>query len=289
MAIQFLARVPQGWQIHSQLRVMKFPAGEVHIKMPENYNETPVAAFVTGSNLDDYMALAQWADICHQQGVEAVALIPYLPGARQDRGMPFGANIYANMLNAAKLDKVVAFDVHSHVMPELINNLIVVESAHVIKNAVIGRGDLVRNDYVGVICPDEGAHERTERVAKALHLPVFYAKKHRDFETGKLTGFECEPVPAEGRLLVVDDICDGGGTFMGLAGAIGVDRSRLTLWVSHGVFSGKADQLTEAYGQIYTTDSHPGSTREDVGAKITPILPYLLQASNSLPVTNPTK
>jgi len=278
--IKFLAKVPQGWQIHSQLQVMKFPAGEVHIKMPENYNETPIAAYITGANLDDYMAGAQWADIAHQRGQKAIALIPYLPGARQDRGEPFGAQVYANMINAANYDMVVAFDPHSKVIEGLINNLVVVNSDHILRNAILGRGG-INSDYVGVICPDQGAHERTERVAKLLKLPVFYAQKHRDMQTGRLSGFECEPVPAEGRLLVVDDICDGGGTFMGLAGAINVDRERLSLWVSHGVFSGKADQLTEAYGQVYTTDSHPGATREDVGAKVTPLLPYLLDAARA--------
>lgn len=275
MGIRFLAKVEAGWQIISRLEVMKFPAGEVHIKMPEDYAEVPLAAYVTGAELDDYMALAQWADIVHQQGEKAIAFIPYLPGARQDRGKPFGAKVYADLINAAGLDKVVCFDPHSHVMPELINNLEIVNSDHVLKTAVLGRSGYP-GDYVGVICPDEGAHERTERVAKTLNLPVFYAKKHRDFQTGKLTGFECEPVPETGRLLVVDDICDGGGTFMGLADAINVDRERLTLWVSHGVFSGRANQLTEKYGQIYTTDSHPGATRSDVGARVTPLLPYLM-------------
>ena len=203
--------------------------------------------------------------------------------------MPFGAKVYANMINAAELDAVVCFDPHSHVMPELINNLIVVDSDRVIRDAVLGRSGLeqdpTKGGYVGVICPDEGAHERTERVAKTLGLPVFYAKKHRDFQTGKLSGFSCEPVPAEGRLLVVDDICDGGGTFMGLAEAIGVDRSRLSLWVSHGVFSGKADQLPTAYGQIYTTDSHPGAHRAEVGAKVTPLLHYLTSAYTTRQVT----
>jgi ribose-phosphate pyrophosphokinase len=276
MSITFLAKVPSGWQIHSRLEVMHFPAGEVHIKMPENFDEVPIAAYVTGADLNDYMALAQWADIVHQQGYKATAFIPYLPGARQDRGMPFGAKVYADFINAAGLDKVVCFDPHSHVMPELVNNLTIINSDHVLKNAVLGRSGII-GGYVGVICPDEGAHERTERVAKTLNLPVFYAKKHRDFQTGKLNGFECEPVPDEGRLLVVDDICDGGGTFMGLADAIGIDRSRLSLWVSHGVFSGKAGQLTEKYGQIYTTDSHPGAGREDVAAHVTPLLPYLIR------------
>lgn len=272
--IKFIAKVEQGWQIHSTLEVFQFPAGEVHLKNI-NPNETPIAVYITGTDLNDYMAGAMWADYCHQIGQKAVAIIPYLPAARADRGLPFGAKVYANMINAAGYDEVIAFDPHSKVITELVNNLTVVDSAHVIKNTIYGRGNF-NPGYVGVICPDEGAHERTERVAKALNLPVFYAKKHRDFETGKLSGFSCDPLPEEGRLLVVDDICDGGGTFRGLAGAINIPRERLALWVSHGVFSGRANELTEAFGQILTTDSYPNATREDVGAKVVPLLPYLL-------------
>lgn len=275
--IKFLANSDEGWALNSRLKLMHFPAGEVHIKIPEDINENAVAALVTGANADDYVALAQWADIVHQDGGKAVAVIPYLPGARQDRGKPFGASVYADLINMAKLDKVICFDPHSHVMPELIKNVVVVNSDHVIKNEVFGRSG-IEGGYVGLICPDDGAHERTERLAETLRLPVFYAKKHRDMQTGKLSGFECEAVPSEGRLLVVDDICDGGGTFMGLADAIGVDRTRLTLWVSHGVFSGNAAQLNERYGRIYTTDSHPGATNADVGAHVTTLLPYLMHA-----------
>ena len=82
-------------------------------------------------------------------------------------------------------------------------------------------------DYVGLICPDAGAAKRTEAVAEALALPVFYARKKRDFATGRLSGFACEPLPPEGRLIVVDDICDGGGTFRGLAEATGLAPQRL--------------------------------------------------------------
>ena len=91
-----------------------------------------------------------------------------------------------------------------------------------------------------------------------------FDRKVRDFATGKLSTFQCEDLPETGRLLVVDDICDGGGTFMGLAQATGLPKERLDLWVSHGVFSRRAAQITSAYGCIFTTDSHPGHRNPDL-------------------------
>ena len=275
--IQFLATVPQGWQIHSRIEPMSFPAGERHLRNTDQQTERALAALVTGTDANDYVTLAAWADLVHSQGQKAVALIPYLPGARADRGHPFGAKIYADLINMANLDQVICFDPHSPVMPGLIDNLTIVHADIPIRNHVQGRSG--KNGYVGVLCPDEGAVERSERIARALHLPVFYATKHRDFDTGKLSGFvPPADLPAEGRLLLADDICDGGGTFIGLAEAASLTRDRLTLWVSHGVFSGNAHLLTEHFGEIYTTDSFPNATRPDVYATVVPLLPYLLRA-----------
>jgi ribose-phosphate pyrophosphokinase len=118
--------------------------------------------------------------------------------------------------------------------------------------------------------------DRASRVAAACHLPLYRAEKHRDSDTGKLSGFTCEPLPETGRFLIVDDICDGGGTFMGLAEATGVPKDRLGLYVSHGVFSGSAHLLHNHFGEIVTTDSYApenayGTTPYSVTPRVIPL------------------
>jgi len=94
-------------------------------------------------------------------------------------------------------------------------------------------------------------------VADALSIPVYKTEKKRDEATGKLSGFSVEPLPSKGRFLLVDDICDRGGTFLGLAEASGLPKERLDLFVSHGVFSHDATEtLPEKFGHIYTTNSY---------------------------------
>ena len=134
--------------------------------------------------------------------------------------------------------------------------------------------------YSAVLAPDKGAVERASKAAEALGLPLFTAAKTRDFDTGQLTNFEVPELPQSGRILVVDDICDGGGTFRGLATAAGIGRDRLGLWVSHGIFSGAAGELTEHFAEIFTTDSHPGARRADVGAHVIELASYLASARN---------
>lgn len=278
MSTRFLAQVPQGWHVDSRVTPFQFPGGERHLRLPEDHSERETAAVLYGADPADILDLGLWADMMKQRGEQAVAYIPYFPAARADRGVPFGAKVYADIINSFELDEVVIFDPHSSVITELIRNVRVVDSTRAVRNAVAGRAFTASdNGYVGVIAPDKGAVARAERVANALHLPLFKATKERDFETGKLSHFAVEPLPETGRLLVVDDICDGGGTFCGLAEAAGVGRERLSLWVSHGIFSGKANQLRDYYSTVYTTDSHPGARRADVGAHVTSVLPYLIQ------------
>jgi phosphoribosylpyrophosphate synthetase len=65
-------------------------------------------------------------------------------------------------------------------------------------------------------------------------------------------------------VLIVDDICDGGGTFLGISDALG-SRLRslgdvggdyiLGLYVTHGIFSKGFCDLIEKFDHVYTTDS----------------------------------
>jgi ribose-phosphate pyrophosphokinase len=115
-------------------------------------------------------------------------------------------------------------------------------------------------------------------VAADLGVDLYIADKKRDFDTGKILGIEMtEPLPKTGRYLVVDDICDGGGTFMGLANAIDLPKDQLGLWVTHGIFSGNAHLLRDHYRNIYTTDSHPGNNRVGVATMVVPTRSYMFQ------------
>jgi len=54
----------------------------------------------------------------------------------------------------------------------------------------------------------------------------------------------------------VDDICDGGGTFIGLAKALKQKNAgNLYLAVSHGIFSKGFNELNKHFTKIFTTDS----------------------------------
>lgn len=235
-----------------------FPGGEPHvcIERPEEIRGSYVWVDARVRTAADWVMLLAVLDAVQGLCPKLLALfLPYFPGARQDRRQPgtaFTAKVYADQLRAFALDKVVVVDPHSDVTAALLPNLLALP-------LTIAVPDGLR--YKGVISPDAGAERRAYAAAAALDLPVVHARKQRDWKTGRLSGFSCEPLPKAGRYLVVDDICDGGGTFIGLADGIGGSLEyRVDLYVSHGIFSKGRDDLLRRYSEIYTTDSwYPGT------------------------------
>lgn len=188
-------------------------------------------------------------------------ILPSIPGARQDRLNPEGDYLFtvksvAKMINDRGFDEVVTVDPHSNVGPALIDRCHVVPLAEVLTGFNLDSdGQEVNLGYEAVIAPDAGASRRAFEVAQLLEIPVWQAGKHRDVATGKLSGFEApRDVKEYGKYLLVDDICDGGGTFLGLAGAF-PKYARLDLYVTHGIFSQGTDKLLERFDNIFTTDS----------------------------------
>jgi len=259
--------------VGSQFKLFKMPGGEWHVQnLGPAYD---LLAYVQDATADDLLALAVLADSIHRSNNNGLrtrisAVIPYLPGARQDRaprGEALSCKVYADLINSCKLDRVICFDPHSDVMPALINNCVVVPVEAILKFLFKDhKGSEYQID--GIIAPDIGASKKAWKVAQCLDVPMYQAYKHRDMKTGKLSGFSCETLPENGQhLLVVDDICDGGGTFIGLAQHIKSlpenQNIGLSLWVSHGIFSKGIDELLKHYKGIYTTDSRSEACKLD--------------------------
>jgi ribose-phosphate pyrophosphokinase len=262
--ITFKARTASGEIIKSALSPFTFPAGEKHLKREEQRELEPVEIAIIqpdpNSLHDDLFQLAMWAYRLLGSGHKSVLLIPYLPGARADRGTPFGARVYAQFIGEMWIDQIICYDPHSGTIVEELK-LWVHDEAVV---TVLRPEDILNtqnsklvmpNIYDGIIAPDKGAHDRAHGVAQAFGLPLYTAEKTRDFETGKLSGFNID-LPGTGHFLIVDDICDGGGTFLGLAGVV-PKAVYLDLYVSHGVFSKDAlYNLKQGFVNIFTTNSY---------------------------------
>lgn len=180
--------------------------------------------------------------------------LPYVPYSRQDRvcaqGDTFGLKVFADQLNALNFNLVVIFDAHSDVAPALINNCIHREA----KNLFILNSSFLYN-YSHLVSPDAGAYKKVISIAATRNIPVIPALKTRDTATNKLSNtiLVTDGVENPSRLLVIDDICDNGGTFLLLGKELRktFPDTPIDLYVSHGIFGKGIDELKFYYDNIY--------------------------------------
>lgn len=235
-----------------------FAGGEPHIKIHGDLAGRMVSVAHRINSFNDLGLLCISVDaLSRMDAVLDTLFIPYFPAARQDRvmtkGEPLSVKVYANIINALGFKKVLILDAHSEVTPALVNHSEVMPNYGFITAVLnqIGRP-------VVLVSPDGGALKKIYKLSEYLGgVPVIECGKIRDVSTGKLSGFKVYSDDLDGAdCLVVDDICDGGGTFTGLAGALrSKGAGQLFLAVSHGIFSKGVEALTSFYSHVYTTNS----------------------------------
>ena len=187
--------------------------------------------------------------------------MPYLPYARQDKHIANDATFalipFACLLEVI-FDSIKVFDPHSKEIIESCfgrENVEIVEPADEIAYAV--------NDCCAdMICyPDKGAAKRY-----SIGMPKIVLDKTRDQITGNVTGMVIDEeassvTPSEvnqAHVLIVDDLCDGGRTFVEAAKILleaGADR--VFLYISHGLFT-RPEGVNYLYdngiSRVYTKD-----------------------------------
>jgi len=135
----------------------------------------------------------------------------------------------------------------------LLDRVILVPALHFVRQLDL----LTKPDKPILVAPDAGALKKVSSIAKALGTQWVRADKSRDPATGEITGTVVYSEHVGQRdFLIVDDICDGGRTFIALAEALRpLTDGRVYLYVTHGIFSSGYDALTAAIDGIYTANS----------------------------------
>lgn len=238
---------------------LTFSGGEPHIKIHSKAAiSKPVIISQRVNNFEDFGLMLMAIDALKRLGAPGIEVfMPYFPAARQDRVMVQGealsVKVYADILNALELDRVMIFDPHSEVTPALINNCKSIDNSFFIKSCL----EKIQEEVL-LIAPDAGSLKKAHNLAVKLGgLEVIECSKKRDTRTGQLSDFVVYAEDLKGKnCLIVDDICDGGGTFLGLADKLQEKNSgELYLAVSHGIFSRGLAQLKKQFKQIFTTNS----------------------------------
>ena len=191
----------------------------------------------------------------HFSNPEIVLDMPYIPHARMDRVKNdediFTLKYFCEVINSLNFKIVWVRDAHSYVSLALLNN---VEDPGV-KNYVNKAAELSKAE--ALFFPDEGA---TKRYSSLTDKPYAFGSKARDWETGQIIGYDIIfSDNIEGKdVLIVDDICSRGGTFLHSAKALKEAGARnIYLYVTHcenTILEGEL--LTSGLiEKVYTTNS----------------------------------
>jgi ribose-phosphate pyrophosphokinase len=246
---------------------MIFPDGQPHIKIDMQQagkidRNAPLRILTRLNNANDLLLalfIKNTLDYLEFRHVELH--VSYLLAARMDRvmldGEPFSLKVIAAILNPANFTRVRIFDPHSEVSTALIDRSYTVTNHAFVADAL---GDYTRThpgESPVLVSPDAGALKKIHKLAQYLGVEkVVECMKERDVKTGALTNFKAMTGNLNGQTcFIVDDICDGGGTFAGTAKMLKEKGAgKVNLIVSHGIFS--RGPVIEHIDEIYTTDSY---------------------------------
>ena len=239
----------------------KFPGGEVQVKLPDNIKSERVTLTWLPTNSDDMLLLLA-ANALKHYGIYDVHLdCLYLPYARQDRvcspGEAFSLKVICELLNSMNFSQITLWDTHNSDETRGLlyrSNYFEVECYDIFARfKILDNFDL---DNLILCSPDRGSVERVDNVAEHFKFdyPIELWKK-RDLDTGEITGLEFHNVQdfiVDQNVLVIDDICDGGRTFVEAAKLLKTKTDgKLYLYVTHGIFSNGLSSLLQYYDHIY--------------------------------------
>ena len=253
-------------------KISKYPDGQqsISIDLPDTDFHEKITVSIT-SRLNSFrdleVIIAANQALREFSYVENVKLnVPYFLGARSDRKFEAGTSNYLKtvicpIINSQNFSRVTVLDPHSDVLEACLNNYHKHDNHRLVKDALskIDNRDGAQ-DRICLVSPDAGAYKKIFDVAKKFNIEnIITATKVRDIRSGNIIRTEIPTLNQHDDLkyVIIDDICDGGRTFIELAKAIKGSRptAKVYLVVTHGIFSAGFEQLNQYFEGIYTTNS----------------------------------
>ncbi len=241
----------------------RFSDGEFNFQIGENVRGADVFIIQPTCPPTDehFMELLIMLDTFKRASAERVtAVIPYFGYARSDKKdrprVPIAAKLMANLVDTSGADRVLTVDLHA----SQIQGFFDIPVDHLFSAPVIV--NYFQNNPIEdmvVVAPDTGGAERSRAYAKRLNAGLVLVDKRREKANvaevmnvvGEVDGKNC---------LIVDDMCDTGGTICKVAAALHNNgANEIYACFSHGVFSGNAiENLSGSHiKKIIVTDSIP--------------------------------
>lgn len=240
--------------------ITRFPDGEVQITLGDFSRKDTVTVKCRITNAEELFILMQVADILNRHSVIWDLEIYYLMTMRMDRVMdfnrPFSLKIVGDIIKNLGARSREVFEPHSEATYSLLRSY---ESLGIYSDEYKSfHPDCLQvQDRYTIIYPDAGAARRY----KYSSLTEVMAEKVRDVETGKITSIKITNpellTTSKDPLIVIDDLCDNGGTFLGLMAEIRKYTDKpVDIFVTHMVNPNGITNLSSVYNHVYFTNSY---------------------------------
>ena len=245
-----------GIQVNGRkIRYSTFPGGEEHVDIGNIQLPLINQIIANLRSSKDIMQLVLTVSAIRGIRPDAVInlKIPYMPYARQDRicrvGEAFSLKAMADLINLLHCNTVTVLDPHSDVTEALLDRLVIVEQHQRILGTSF-KYKLMDENFL-LVAPDLGAAEKTMLISTYLGLEYIKCNKERTKE-GFINYAEVPDFEPGRDMVIIDDICDGGRTFIELAKKLKeAGAGDLYLYVTHGIFSNGLELLNTYFKEIY--------------------------------------
>lgn len=265
--ISYTTQVKPGCAVVRQYpaSIWNFPSGEVGIRINDaQHGHTVETAIIYAAlrSSDEVMQLLMITDAIRRQypNAKVSLVLGYTPYGRQDRvcnvGESLSIKVFADLINSQDYHQATLIDPHSYVSEALFNKCEVFTQEQVFGRCFSPHIPLVHRDLI--VAPDAGAAKKAQSIAEKHNFSdVLYASKTRDMETGNITKYEISGDVKGRQVVVVDDLVDGGATFLLLGKKLReAGAAKLTLCITHGIFTKGTERLAEMYDELYTTNTY---------------------------------
>jgi ribose-phosphate pyrophosphokinase len=175
-----------------------------------------------------------------------VAVIPYYGFARQDRKdkprVAIGSKLIANLLEAAGAHRVITMDLHAAQIQAFFD----IPVDHLDSSAIfIPYIEQLKLQNLTFAAPDVGSTNRVREVASYFNCEMVICDKHRK-RANEIASMVVIGDVTDRDVVLIDDICDTGGTLAKSAGLLKEKGARtVRALCTHPVLSGKAYENIE--------------------------------------------
>ncbi|HEX4262222.1 MAG TPA: ribose-phosphate pyrophosphokinase [Acetobacteraceae bacterium] len=225
--------------------VRRFADNEVFVEIHENIRGEDVFVMQPTSYPanDNLMELLVALDALRRSSARRVtAVVPYFGYARQDRKSgprtPISAKLVANLITEAGANRVLTMDLHAGQIQGFFD--IPVDNLYAAPLFTRDIQERFAGRDVMIVSPDVGGVVRARLLATRLNTDLAIIDKRRERAgvsevmnvIGDVRGRDC---------ILVDDLCDSGGTLCNAAIALVEHGARsVSVYATHGVLSGGA-------------------------------------------------